>query len=254
VQLQFSTWPDIERYLKHSSGLIVPIGSTEQHGPTGLIGTDALCAEAIAQGVSERFGVLIAPTLSLGVAQFNLAFAGTLSIRARTLMMLVDDLVQSLLRHGFKRIYFLNGHGGNSAPLRALFQDLYQPYSLRGEDCPFRCRLRSWWDYPQTNALRQQYFGQYEGLHATPSEIAITQAVWPDSIHTQKLDPVPVLSAEFVRERGGDNHFDATDHRREFPDGRLGSDPNLATPELGRKLLDTAVAEAHADYQSFLTC
>ena len=252
MQLQFSTWPEIERYLERSRGLIVPIGSTEQHGPSGLIGTDALCAEAIAQVVGERYEVLIAPTLSLGVAQFNLAFAGTISIRARTLMALVEDLVQSLTRHGFTRIYFLNGHGGNIAPLRAVFQDLYQPFSQRGEDCPFRCRLRSWWEYPQTNALRLQYFGEREGLHATPSEIAITQAAWPDSVRSQTLAALPALSPEFLRERGGDNHFDALDHRREFPDGRLGSDPNLATPELGKELLESAVAEAHADYQAFL--
>ena len=253
MQLQFSTWPEIEHYLAHSTGLIVPIGSTEQHGPTGLIGTDALCAQAIAQSVGERYGILIAPTLSLGVAQFNMAFAGTISIRARTLMAVTEDLVQSLNRHGFTRIYFLNGHGGNIAPLRALFQDLYQPFSLRGEDCPFRCRLRSWWEYPETNALRQAYFGNHEGLHATPSEIAITQAAWPDSIRAQALAELPTLSPEFLRERGGDNHFDALDHRREFPDGRVGSDPALATPELGHQLLDTAVAETHADYQAFLS-
>ncbi len=47
--LHLSTWPEVETYLSHSTGMIIPIGSTEQHGPTGLIGTDAICAEAIAK-------------------------------------------------------------------------------------------------------------------------------------------------------------------------------------------------------------
>ena len=252
MQLQFSTWPDVEHYLQRSNGIIIPLGSTEQHGPSGLIGTDALCAEAIAKGVGEQFEILIAPTLSLGVAQFNLAFAGTISIRARTLMALIEDVVHSLARHGFTRLYFLNGHGGNIAPLKAIFQDLYHPFSMSGERCPYRCRLRSWWEYPQTNALRQQHFAEYEGLHATPSEIAITQAVWPDSIRPQTLKPVAVLKPAFIRERGGDNHFDALDHQQEFPDGRVGSDPNLATAGLGEKLLTSAIAEAYSDYQAFL--
>lgn len=48
--LHLSTWPEVEAYLNTSKGMIIPIGSTEQHGPMGLIGTDALCAEAIAKG------------------------------------------------------------------------------------------------------------------------------------------------------------------------------------------------------------
>ena len=53
MRLQLRTWPEVETYLKTSRGIIMPIGSTEQHGPNGLIGTDAICAEQIAWGVGE---------------------------------------------------------------------------------------------------------------------------------------------------------------------------------------------------------
>ena len=66
MRLQTATWPEVEDYLKHSNGIIVPIGSTEQHGPNGMIGTDAICPETIAFGVAEKMEVLIAPTLSIG--------------------------------------------------------------------------------------------------------------------------------------------------------------------------------------------
>jgi creatinine amidohydrolase len=59
-----STWQEVEAYLQKSQGIILPIGSTEQHGPTGLIGTDAICAEAIARGVGEITEAMVAPTIS----------------------------------------------------------------------------------------------------------------------------------------------------------------------------------------------
>ncbi len=66
--LQLSTWPEVEAYLTSSPGIIFPIGSTEQHGPTGLIGTDAICAEAVARGVGEATGALVGPTINVGMA------------------------------------------------------------------------------------------------------------------------------------------------------------------------------------------
>ena len=59
MRLQLRTWPEVETYLKTSRGIILPIGSTEQHGPTGLIGTDAICAEEIALGVGKATGGLV---------------------------------------------------------------------------------------------------------------------------------------------------------------------------------------------------
>ena len=62
--LQLATWQEVETYLQSSRGIIIPIGSTEQHGPNGLIGTDAICPETVARGVGEQLGVLVGPTRS----------------------------------------------------------------------------------------------------------------------------------------------------------------------------------------------
>ena len=59
MQLQLKTWPFVEDYLKTKTGIIIPIGSTEQHGPTGQIGTDALTAEMVGRGVGEKVGALV---------------------------------------------------------------------------------------------------------------------------------------------------------------------------------------------------
>src|ERR1017187_8586537 len=66
--LQHQTWQEVEVYLSRSNGIIMPIGSTEQHGPNGLIGTDAICAEVIARGVGEAADAMVGPTIGVGVA------------------------------------------------------------------------------------------------------------------------------------------------------------------------------------------
>ena len=166
--------------LGEKPGVIVPIGSIEQHGPIGLLGCDSLCAETIAQEAGKRGKILVAPVLAYTSAQFNMDFPGTISIRSRTLMSLIEDIVDSLHDQGVRGVYFLNAHGANIAPIRSAMHDIY---SRIGDSAP-RIRCRSWWDFDTVNAIRMREFGDWEGMHATPSEISITQKYYrtPDAV------------------------------------------------------------------------
>ena len=243
--LHLQTWPEVDAYLKRKTAIIVPIGSTEQHGPTGLIGTDAICGEAVGRKLGEATDTLVAPTIAVGMAQHHLAFAGSMTLRPSTLIALVKDTVESLARHGFSHFYFVNGHGGNVAPFGAAFSEIYAEASLmRASNRPtVRCRLRNWYDSGRVREISRELYAGAEGSHATPSEVSLTWAVYPQAVRKMKLDPEIAPRGDFT---------DANDYRRNFPDGRIGSNPNLASIEAGQRLWDAAVADLAVDLAEFV--
>lgn len=248
--LHLMSWPEVEAAVGRSPGIIIPIGSTEQHGPTGLIGTDAICAEAIARGVGEATQAIVGPTINVGMALHHLGFPGTVSLRPSTLMLVVRDYVVSLARHGFCRFFFINGHGGNMATLKAGFAEIYADLADLGisqggisQAGEVQCRLANWFMVGGVMRLARELYGDQEGSHATPSEVALTQYLYPEAIKTAELGRL-----------GTQGHaiFGAADFRRRYPDGRMGSNPALATPEHGQRFYELAVKELTAQYLEFL--
>jgi creatinine amidohydrolase len=243
--LHLSTWVEVEAYLSQSVGIIIPIGSTEQHGPTGLIGTDAICAEAIAHGVGDATQAIVAPTINIGMALHHTAFPGSISLRPSTLILVIRDTITSLAKAGFTRFFFINGHGGNVATLKAAFAEVYVTLAdLNLENAhQVRCQVSNWYMGSAVYRLAKELYGDQEGSHATPSEVALTQYVYPEAIKQAFLNP----------EVSKDHRiYGAADFRRRYPDGRMGSNPALATPEHGKQFYDLAVKELSSGYLEFL--
>jgi len=240
--LHLSTWPEIEWRLEQSRAVVIPIGSNEQHGPTGLLGTDWLCPEIIAHAAHAEGDLLVAPTFNIGMAQHHLDFPGTIALRPSTFMAAIGDWSRSLAHHGFDRLYFLNGHGGNVATIEAAFSELYAEASYVSRPRGYALKLMNWWDLPGVGALAREQFPVGHGSHATPSEIAITQFAYPDAIKSANYAPEIAPSGP-VRE--------AADFRKRFPDGRMGSNPALATPEKGGALVRKAVGALISDVRAF---
>lgn len=228
-----STWPEVEAYLAGSRTIIIPIGSTEQHGPMGLIGTDAMCAGAIARRAGDVGGFLVGPVLPVGMAQSHLDFPGTLSLTPTTLIAVIRDVVASLQRHGFTDIWFLNGHGGNIATIQAAFAEIHAARTSRHDEPALQLTLASWFDLPGIRALLREMYPTGHGSHATPSEVAITQHLYPHAIKSAELEPRIAPDGGFS---------DAADFRRRYPDGRKGADSSLARPEDGERLLEAAAS------------
>ena len=245
IRLDLRSWIEVEDYLKSCKAIIVPIGSTEQHGPTGAIGTDALTAQAIGLELGRQTGVLVTPLQAFGMAEHHLGFPGTMSLRPSTFLQVVHDLVVSLAKHGFERIYFVNGHGGNIATIKAAFHEIYSSAIAQNISVAksLRCKVASWFTFPEVFKFAQELYGNREGQHATPSEIALTLYLHPSLAAKQKTLPeIPAAGPIY--------NYD--DFRIRYPDGRMGSDPYLAQASHGKIFLEKAVSAMKLDLASFL--
>ena len=245
IRLQLRSWPEVEGYLERCRGVIVPLGSTEQHGPTGAIGTDALTAEAVALEVGRRTGVRGTPAQNFGMAEHPLGFAGTVSLQPSTLLAVLHDVVLSLARHGFERIFVINGHGGNIATCRAAFAQAHSSAASRGLPAAerLRCQLANWFMAGPVMREARNLYGEREGHHATPSEIALTLHLEPSLVAKQR----PLEEAAPAGPIHGPEDF-----RRRHPDGRMGSDPFLAQADHGERFLDLAATALASDLERFL--
>jgi creatinine amidohydrolase len=179
------------------------------------------------------------------MALHHTAFPGTISLRPSTLILVVKDYLTCLVKAGFTKFYFINGHGGNIATLKAAFsetyahlEDLQIPNSAK-----VQCQVANWFMGGSVYKLAKELYGDQEGSHATPSEVAVTQYVYPDAIKKAYLDP-EVASGHKI--------YSSVDFRSRYPDGRMGSNPDLATPEHGKQFYDLSVEELSKGYLEFM--
>lgn len=231
------TWPEIGELRALAPVAIVPLGACEQHGPGLAQRTDTTRAEVVADLVAERLSpsVVVTPVIPVGVSEHHMAFPGTLTLSPVTLQQVIHELVTSLHRHGWRRVFVLTGHGGNNATveiavtrLRADLPDLHLAWSgitpvvadLAAELATSRIRGHS-------------------------CEIETSQALF--------ADPGLVLSPRLTRGSAELSDLDAAGElSRSFPGihfpqaydqlsatGNLG-DPRQASAEAGERLVTTA--------------
>jgi len=114
-------WLDVEKYLQNDNRLMIVLGACEQHGYLSLL-ADSKIPLALADAASQKTGVLIAPVVNYGISPYFIDYPGSFSLRATTLLDLVEDLVRSAYHQGFRRLLFLNGHGGNDPARSRLYE------------------------------------------------------------------------------------------------------------------------------------
>jgi creatinine amidohydrolase len=238
------SWPEVEKYLTNSNSIIVPIGATEQHGPTGLIGTDAICAETLAWRAGDLAEAAVGPTLTIGMSEHHMHFPGSITLRPTTLVAVVRDVILSLARHGFRRVFFVNGHGGNTASITAGFFEAYAeaPRLVDGGN-DVRCLCAEWWHTPSAQTLSTELFGDKDGDHASASEVSVAAAAYPDHLKTAEMAADPPPSTHV---------FGPADFRRRYPEGRMGSYPVLASVEAGQRIIEAVAADLAEQYREFL--
>jgi creatinine amidohydrolase len=230
------TDPEVEAFLENHHTVIVPVGSTEQHGPHGPLLTDAMVPQEVARRVAPRVGALVAPTINYSLSYPHVGFTGLVHIRVSTFMALIEDLCASLSDIGFKRIIFLNGHYDNTYAIAYACADAAERMSADAQAFPL-----NYWD-GLTREQSAEFMDPAAGLHANKGEISAVLAIDPDVVDMEQANvefppfpevanPAPVHTAFFFSSPGSVH--------RATRSGTWG-DAREASAEFGERYLEVA--------------
>lgn len=165
------TDPEVQAALRRTQTIIIPTGSTEQHGPHGPLLTDALIPTEVARRVAEQTGALVGPTINYSLSYPHVGFTGVVHIRVSTFMSLIEDLCASYASIGFGRIVFLNGHYDNTYAIA------YACASAAGRmPAGVHAFPVNYWDGMSAEEAGE-FFGPTTGLHANRGETSAVMAI-----------------------------------------------------------------------------
>lgn len=188
------TSPEVEAFLHEHDTVIVPIGSTEQHGPHGPLLTDVLIPNEVARRVAPRVHALVAPAVNYGLSYPHVGFTGLVHVRIPTFMSLVEDLCASLAAIGFRRIVFLNGHYDNTYAIAYACAAASDRLPAGVVAYPI-----NYWDGMSADEA-SEFFGPTTGLHANRGETSAVLAIDPDLVDMDnanaEMPPFPEVTSQ----------------------------------------------------------
>jgi creatinine amidohydrolase len=176
VFLAEMTNPELEAFLRRSQTVIVPVGSTEQHGPHGPLGTDAFVPTEVARRVAPEVDAAVAPTIPYSLSYPHEGFTGVVFLRMSTFAALIEDLCAQLSTMGFRRIVFLNGHYDNTYAIAYACAGAAEAGRLAEGTRAFPV---NYWD-GMTAEEAAEFFDAASGLHANRGETSAVMAINPD--------------------------------------------------------------------------
>lgn len=189
--LQEMTWQDVQEYLKTNDMVIIPLGSTEQHGPHLPLGSDFYQAFEISKKISEKTGVVVAPLSFVGYSEYHMGFAGTITVNTDTMQQYLFECITSLIRHGFKKIMFFNFQGGNNVAQSALIHRINHTTPATAIAIGVGGTIRK--DIPPTA------YERFFDLHAGLGETSIMLHLCPEFVRMDRAQN-PTLSFRFTND------------------------------------------------------
>lgn len=238
MKLANLSWKQAEDVFSRIDTAILPVGSVENHGTHGPLGTDYMIPERLAEMIDAKSDVIILPVLPYGVCPHHKSFPGTINIGHDVLIQLVRNIVFSLFEQGIKRFIFLNGHGGNDAALDTVALELYNQGGIAA--------TVDWW------VLAGQLNPDWAGGHAGREEGSAIMAIDESLIDINEALPLQYnnltdnfkcLNINTVEYKGANIKI-MRDVRDVVESGWFGKDdPKYSTKEEGIEMLN-----ATADY------
>ncbi|MBV0922588.1 creatininase family protein [Halomicroarcula limicola] len=233
MYLADEAWPDLESYFESESLALMPLGSTEQHGPHLPEATDHIIAESFARRAAEETGYLCTPTVNVGVSPHHRQFHGTMWADAPAFRDYVESVTRNLAYHGIDRVIFVNAHGGNVEHLREVGRRLRDDGTLYA--------IEWMWDESITDLIAETF--ETPGPHGGPKETSLIQHLAGELVHEERLEEARdggcrEFDETTGRVNGARTFYDAIDNTE---NGVLG-DQTDASAEAGEKLFDAALS------------
>ena len=231
------SWPAVAA-LSKDTPVVFPIAALEQHGHHLPVFTDSLLLGEVIRRATEPLAsrVLFAPLMWLGNSDHHLDFAGTLSAPPRTYLDLLNGLAENFVQHGFRRLVFLNGHGGNDVPGRQAVFELRQRHRQR-DDLLFL--LATYWSLGAKPGESNPLLQQHAMGHACEWETSMMLRLAPQLVGDYRAAAVVEPGTPFTPASRG-----WITRERSVP-GHIGS-PHLATAEKGEHLFSVFAADVVA--------
>lgn len=241
------SYVDINEYLDEKDTILVPMASTEQHGPHLPLYTDTITAVEISERISEAIGVLHTPPIWAGYSPQHMYGAGegrgTITLRAQTLLDFMYDVARSLIHHGFNRIIFINGHGSNIKVVDPVLRKLrYETGALISFVRPYMERYTG-----VLEGLLENPPEETPGWHSSELETSQDMAWNPDLVRMERASDTRAHIPEFLpksfsKEDGmpdadfeGYQYFSFPMDHHEFVENGIIGNPMRATAEKGEE-------------------
>ena len=241
--LEDMTWEELSEVMKETDIIIVPVGSTEQHGAHLPLAADTIqvvemAKQTVARLAKEGITAVAGPAIPFGVAPYHMPFPGTINLQSETLKAIIMDVCRSLYRHGFRRFALLLGHGGNYATMQAATQDLAMELS------DSKVVFLNWLPYSESKYPEFLRSKRNEG-HSGEGETARVLVTHPDLVQINRAHVYYSQEADEAEDKDhplmGGGIFEGTTNWKAFaPYGSVG-DPTLATRETGVKSYEVIV-------------
>ena len=226
-------YPDIRAYLERSDVILIPMASLEQHGPHLPVEVDSMLGETVALEAARRVAakgepILVLPMLWTGLSEHHMSFGGTITLDDQTFLAVLRCIVKSVVRHGFRRIVLLNGHGGNDNAMRVAADMLTPEFEV-----PI-VQFTYWYAAAEPIAAILE---TQKGLrHACEAETSMMMALRPELVARDRIPLAKANVTPEVSDLVGGGMYRWRTLGAMSSSGVMGN-PEAATPEKGERLI-----------------
>lgn len=236
--LEEMTWTEVREMLKTINTVLIPIGSVEVEGPHLPLAVDSIVAMAVARKVADNIDdTVVAPLVNVTYSDWHMGFPGTMTLSMPTHMQALKEYCQSLIQHGFKRLFFINSHVGNDSAIWTVGNEIAKTSRARAG-------MVSIWTLSSEMGKKIPELKENTFLHAGEIMTSVVMAIRPDLVDmdkavTEYLKPEvdsfkQILSSKLKYK---DHIFSAYYMSDEVTESGVMGDPSAASKEKGETIL-----------------